>query len=117
MSSAVHMATIRQIMEAVEAECAEHDLLRRKRDFRCALEAEERWRQRWLRLRKTQLQPWLHQWMQQRRSRTATAGGPELLHPYWVEVIGEDRIWPEQQQPRSPSAQRLRARPATTDGP
>ena len=82
MSSYVDKETIIQLVEAAKAAEAEHDLLRRKRNLRFAQEADQRWRQRYLRLRKTQLQPCLQQWI----SQTATK-----VHTSWKQLIGDDR--------------------------
>ena len=70
MVSDVDNETIIKLVEVAKAECAEHDIMRRQWRVRFAQEADQRWRQRYLRLRKTQLQPWMQQW----RAQTATIG-------------------------------------------
>ena len=63
MVSGVDKETIIKLVEVAEAECAEHATLRRNWSVRLAQEADQRWRQRYLRLRTAQLHPWLQQWM------------------------------------------------------
>ena len=82
MVSYVDKETIIQLVEAAKAAEAEHDILRHKRKLRLAPEADQRWRQRYLRLRKTQLQQWMQRW----RAQTATIGPTN-----WQKLIGDGR--------------------------
>ena len=52
MVSDVDKETITKLVEVAKAECAEHDILRRDWNVRLAQEADQRWCQRYLRLRK-----------------------------------------------------------------
>ena len=91
MVSDVDKETIIKLVEVAKAECAEHDILRRQWRVRFAQEADQRWRQRYLRLRTTQLQPWLQQW----RGQTAKEMDDEAMTATkvptnWKQLLGCD---------------------------
>ena len=92
MVSDVDKETIIKLVEVAKAECAEHDILRRQWRVRFAQEADQRWRQRYLRLRTTQLQPWLQQWMGQSAHKMDDEAMTATKVPTnWSQLLGDDR--------------------------
>ena len=81
-----------KLVEVAKAECAERDILRRQWRVRFAQAADQRWRQRYLRLRTTQLQPWLQQWMGQTAKKMDDEAMTATTVPTtWKQLLGDDR--------------------------